>query len=299
MVHHSHCLLCGSEKIGSSFTCTDHFFTKESFPVFECSDCGFLFTQDYPDESEISSYYESEEYISHSDTSSGITNRVYHVIRSLMLRRKRALISRVTGLGSGSILDVGCGTGHFAAAMKKGGWTAAGIEINERARKFAAETFGLEIISPENISILSEGSIDCITLWHVLEHFYDPRKYLEDLKPLLRNGGTFVVALPNRKSFDAEHFGAYWAAWDVPRHLWHFDPATFRDFSLQAGLRLVRMLTLPFDVFYISLLSEKYRDVRLYFISGMIKGLWFALKTVFSREKCSSVIYILKPVTDQ
>jgi SAM-dependent methyltransferase len=294
MVHHSRCILCGSEKTGLGFICTDHFLTKENFPVYECGNCSFLFTQDYPDETEISRYYESDDYISHSDTTTGITNMVYHVARRLMLRRKRALIRRVTGMKTGSILDVGSGTGHFAASMKKGGWKAAGIEVNDRARKFAEDNFGLEIISPENISSFAGRSFDCITLWHVLEHFYDPIKYLENLKPLLRSGGIMLVALPNRRSFDAEHFGAYWAAYDVPRHLWHFDPETFADFSSRAGLKLVRMSVLPLDVFYISVLSEKYRDARMYFISGLAKGLWFALKAIFRKNRNSSVIYILK-----
>ena len=101
MVHHSSCLLCGSENIGILFGCTDHLVSGEKFDIAECGSCGFLFTQDYPDENEISKYYESEDYISHSDSSAGIIAWLYRFVRKLMLRRKRNLVRRMTGLRSG------------------------------------------------------------------------------------------------------------------------------------------------------------------------------------------------------
>ena len=294
MVHHELCPLCSSEMISVHFSCTDYFISKESFPLCRCSSCGFLFTQDYPDEKDTGRYYESDEYISHSDTSSGIINKAYHLARHLMLRRKRRIIESLTGLRRGTLLDVGSGTGHFASMMKESGWTVKGIEISEKARNFAASAFGLEIIAPDQISGLKAESFDCVTMWHVLEHFHNPEEYLSDIEKLLKPGGTCLIALPNSSSIDADYYRHYWAAFDVPRHLWHFDPATFRRFSGKTGLKFERQFVLPFDVFYISSLSEKYKGSKLPFIKGIIRASWFSFMSVFDRNRSSSVIYVLK-----
>jgi len=164
MVHHDRCPLCSSELITIQFSCRDHFISKETFTIIRCSRCGFLFTQDYPGENEIYKYYESDDYISHSDTAEGIINKIYHLIRQVMLLRKRRIIKKLTGLKNGNLLDVGSGTGHFASVMKKSGWAVTGIEINEKARNFSASTFGLEIVAPDKISALKANSFDCVTM---------------------------------------------------------------------------------------------------------------------------------------
>jgi ubiquinone/menaquinone biosynthesis C-methylase UbiE len=294
MVHHSVCPLCSSEKIGLQLICTDHFVSKKEFAVFQCSSCFFRFTQDYPEEADILQFYESESYISHSDSSEGISNKLYRLVRKIMLRIKRNLVMEITGLKTGSILDVGSGTGYFAAAMKKEGWSAEGIEINEKAREFSISHFGLEAGPPEKISSIRSGTYDCITLWHVLEHFHDPFKYFSEIYRLLKPDGFCIIALPNSCSYDAVHYKSHWAAWDVPRHLWHFSPETFWLFSDRTGFELVETRTLPLDVFYISSLSEKYKGSHLSFITGMTKAIWFAFLSFFNRRKSSSMIYILR-----
>ncbi len=297
MVHHAVCPLCSSEKIGLQFSCTDHFVSRKDFAVFKCSSCDFLFTQDYPEEIDIAQYYESDNYISHSDTSAGISNKLYRIARSVMLGKKKNLIINATGLKKGTILDIGSGTGYFAATMKKAGWMTKGIEINEKARNFSRSHFLLEIDSPDKISAYMANSFDCITLWHVLEHFHDPFKNISDIYRLLKPGAICVIALPNCNSYDAKHFNRFWAAWDVPRHLWHFNPATFRLFSEKAGLSLEKLRSLPLDVFYISMLSEKYKGSGFSFIKGMTKAKWFAFLSFFNKRRSSSIIYILrKPV---
>jgi SAM-dependent methyltransferase len=270
MVHHRVCPLCLSEKISFLFRCTDHFITKEVFSIDKCEECGFEFTQDYPEEREIGKYYESEDYISHSDTSKGLSNKLYRLARNIMLRRKMGIIRKVTGLNKGNILDIGSGTGHFAYTMKKAGWQVKGIEINDKARSFSISNFGLEIAGHDYISAFQQGSFDCITLWHVLEHFHDPFKYASEIIRLLKPAGICVIALPNSRSYDAEHYREFWAAYDVPRHLWHFNPDTFRLFSIKTGFRLETIENLPLDVFYISTLSEKYKGSVLSFICIII-----------------------------
>ena len=299
MVHHDRCPLCSSELITIQFSCRDHFISKETFTIIRCSRCGFLFTQDYPGENEIYKYYESDDYISHSDTAEGIINKIYHLIRQVMLLRKRRIIKKLTGLKNGNLLDVGSGTGHFASVMKKSGWAVTGIEINEKARNFSASTFGLEIVAPDKISALKANSFDCVTMWHVLEHFHDPVKYISDIFTLMKPGGICLVALPNCASYDARYYNEFWAAYDVPRHLWHFDPLSFPHFSEKSGLKIERLMVLPFDVFYISLLSEKYKGSRWPFMTGIGTAICFSLLALFNRKRSSSVIYILSKSTDQ
>ena len=169
--------------------------------------------------------------------------------------------------------------------MKKSGWIVKGIEISEKARDYSHRPFGLEIIAPDHISELEANSFDCVTMWHVLEHFHDPDKYIADIIKLLKPGGICLVALPNCGSLDAKYYRQVWAAFDVPRHLWHFDPVTFSQFSEKSGLKVERHLVLPFDVFYISVLSEKYKGSRWPFIKGITRAIWFSFLAVFDRDE--------------
>lgn len=297
MVHHNKCPLCSSEKIKLHLNCTDYFISRELFALFKCSACSFVFTQDYPEEAEIGNYYESDEYISHSNTSKGITNKAYRIARNVMLLKKKSRIINATGLKSGRIIDIGSGTGHFAITMKRAGWEVTGIEINKKARDFARSQFGLDIIDPGEIAGLDSNSFDCITLWHVLEHFHDLGKYLSDIHHLLKPGGICLVAVPNCNSYDAGYYGKYWAAYDVPRHLWHFNDSSFRLLADKSDFILESTGKLPLDVFYISILSEKYKGTKLFFISGVLKALWFAVLSFLNNKKSSSVIYSLRKPT--
>jgi SAM-dependent methyltransferase len=294
MVHHNTCPVCSSAEIRLNLICNDHFKSREPFPLWICSVCGFSFTQDHPDEETLGNYYESDDYISHSDSSEGLVNKIYRLVRKRMLRKKRSILKNATGLETGIILDIGSGTGHFAAEMRSAGWDVSGIEINEKARNASVINFRLNIISPAEISSLESNSFDTITLWHVLEHFNDLSRYIYEINRLLKPGGACIIALPNINSYDACHYGQYWAAYDVPRHLWHFNPDTFGFLFEGRGFRLVNIIPLPLDVFYISILSERYKGNRLSFITGMLKGSYFAFLALFDKRKCSSLIYILK-----
>lgn len=294
MIHHNICPLCSSQNISVHLRCIDHFISKEAFEIYKCSSCSFEFTQDFPEETSIGKYYESAEYISHSDTSAGFSNKVYRFVRNIMLQKKKRLIRKVTGLQKGALLDIGSGTGHFANTMKNAGWNVKGVEINEKARGYSHSKFGLEVTGPDLITSLQPASFDCITLWHVLEHFHDPFGYASDIFRLLKPDGVCVIALPNSASYDAEYYKSFWAARDVPRHLWHFNPATFTLFAKKTGFNLISVRNLPLDVFYISSLSEKYRGSKLSFITGIAKASIFAILSAFKKEKSSSVIYILR-----
>jgi 2-polyprenyl-3-methyl-5-hydroxy-6-metoxy-1,4-benzoquinol methylase len=181
--------------------------------------------------------------------------------------------------------------------MKKAGWDVKGIEINEKARNFSKSQFKLNILYPDKISSLEKESFDCVTLWHVVEHFHDPFNYISEISRLLKPGAVCIAALPNCSSCDAKYYDRFWAAWDVPRHLWHFNTHSFSLFAEKAGLSLEKLRSLPLDVFYISQLSEKYRGSAIPFLKGILKAIIFACLSVFNRQKSSSLVYIMrKPV---
>lgn len=298
MASQNKCLVCDSNNIAFHLRCKDHFTSGEDFDIFICNNCGFLFTMNPPVESEIGKYYNTRDYISHSDTKKGIINFLFHLTRNLMLYRKRNIVRKVSGLKSGILLDIGSGTGYFPAFMKKEGWVVTGLEVNDKARKYAIDKFDINVITENEISKCKKGQFDCITLWHVLEHFHDPFKYTSDIIRLLKPGGLCLIALPNCSSYDAKYYGQYWAAYDVPRHLWHFNPSSFRIFSEKAGFVVEKLRNLPLDVFYISILSERYKGSKLAFLSGMVKALPFAFLSVFRKRRSSSVIYILRKSID-
>lgn len=294
MTRHNQCPLCHSGSINHNLSCTDHLVSGEIYELFKCETCGFIFTQDHPDEKMIGKYYDSEDYASHSETKPGLINRLYSAARKIMLHKKLEITEHTSLLKKGKILDIGCGTGYFAAEMKENGWVVTGIEPSGKAREMAIKRFGLEILEPEEISSLKGGSFDVITMWHSLEHLHDPYNYSREILRLLKPDGLLISALPNCGSYDARHFGNSWAAYDVPRHLWHFTPDTFSLFAEKAGFKITGIKPLPLDVFYISILSEKNREKRLYLPLGLIKGSFFAARAIFKPGKSSSLIYFLR-----
>ncbi|WP_243349892.1 class I SAM-dependent methyltransferase [Parabacteroides sp. FAFU027] len=288
------CPICDNSSFSDFLTCTDHYATQEVFKLQKCSKCGFVFTQDFPSEAFIGSYYETPDYISHTNTKKGIVNFLYHYARSFMLNRKCKMIESISEVKPGKILDYGTGTGFFLNAIKSKGWEITGIEKSPSARAFAQKEFGLEILAPSALQSVQSESCDIITLWHVLEHIEDLQGIIGEFKRILKPNGRLILALPNSGSYDALHYKEYWAAYDVPRHLWHFTPRTLFTFAQNNGLTLLDKKGMPLDGFYISMISEKYKKNKLAFVSGLwvgIKGLFASMKDVSLN---SSLIYILK-----
>lgn len=288
------CPLCGGSHLEPTTTCVDHYASGEMFKLHRCADCGFLLTQDFPSEAEIGRYYAVPEYISHSDTRRGIVNRLYHRVRNHMLKRKASLVEHSAHLSTGRLLDIGTGTGYFANAMQHRGWQVEAIEKSEQARAFAAEHFGLEVNPTEALWQYEAGSFDVITLWHVMEHLEQLNPTWERLNELLTERGVLVVAVPNCSSFDAEHYGAYWAAYDVPRHLWHFTPHTIQQFGSKHGFILAERHPMPFDAFYVSILTERNMRHSLPFVRGMAVGTLAWFSSLVKKERSSSMIYVFR-----
>ncbi len=288
------CPVCDSEKFSDFLSCTDFFVSGEEFQIKQCDSCGFKITENIEDEDNIGSYYQSEEYISHSNTSKGLVNSVYHSVRNYMLGRKRRLVEKVTGIRNGHILDVGTGTGFFLNKMKEFGWHITGTEKSENARDFAKKEFGLDNLPTEDLFKLEVNRFDVITLWHVLEHIHDLKSNLEAFQRVLRKDGKLIIAVPNHESYDARHYKQFWAAYDVPRHIWHFAPKQMKQFGEKYGFKLASMHTMPFDSFYVSMLSEKYKKSKMALFNGILHGKISWLKSIVNPAKCSSVIYVFE-----
>ncbi len=288
------CPVCAATKKSLAFSCKDHYATGETFEVYRCEACDFLFTQNFPDENNIARYYDTPDYVSHSNTQKGAINRIYHLVRKAMLRHKGKLVQKHTQRLSADLLDIGCGTGFFLDEMARRGWFVKGIEKNASACEFAVKNFGIAPDSPEMLDKYEERSFDVITLWHVLEHLQSLNETLQCINRLLVLNGTLIVAVPNAVSFDAEHYGEFWAAFDVPRHLWHFSPKTMKIIVEKAGFNIEKIYPMPFDAFYVSILSEKYKGSKCAFVKGLWQGLKVYFKSCGKPEKSSSVIYILK-----
>lgn len=288
------CPLCGGKHLEHAITCTDHYASGEQFGLYRCQNCGFIFTQGAPVEAEIGWYYETPDYISHSDTNKGMMNRVYHQVRKYMLLRKAKLVRRTSGLSEGALLDIGTGTGYFSNAMKEQGWQVKAIEKNAGARAFAKEHFDLQVDAEDALAGYADASFDVITLWHVMEHLEHLNETWERLSALLNDRGVLIVAVPNASSYDAKKYKEWWAAYDVPRHLWHFTPSTMQQFGAKHGFKLAEQHPMPFDAFYVSMLTEKYKGSRVAFLKGMWTGLlaWFSSLT--TEERSSSMIYVFR-----
>ncbi|WMJ71990.1 class I SAM-dependent methyltransferase [Cytophagaceae bacterium ABcell3] len=278
---------------GTTFTdylkLRDYSITKERFQLVKCTKCGLIFTNPRPPESEIGRYYKSEEYVSHSDSNKGLINFLYHQVRKFTLKGKTNLINRLSD--KGAVLDIGCGTGYFLAACKKEGWEITGTEPDAKAAEIAAKNTNSSIYP--NLFSVPNRSYEIITLWHVLEHIHELKKSMAKVKSLLADQGTLIVAVPNCQSYDAKVYKEKWAAYDVPRHLYHFVPESMEYLMKSEGLEITDIKPMYFDSFYVSMISEKYkRTGSVGLIKAVINGMLSNLKA--GKSKYSSLIYIIK-----
>lgn len=292
MYNYSNCPVCKKGEFSNFINCKDYTVSKETFTIVECKGCGFKFTNPIPDLEKLGSYYKSEDYISHSNTKKGIISRLYHLVRNYTLKNKIKLVS--SHVSRGTILDYGCGTGMFLKACKDAGWKTLGMEPDADARKIAAG-FGIDAFADKSElkTALKNGPVDAITLWHVLEHVTDLDETLNFFSESLNSNGVLIIAVPNHVSNDAKHYKEHWAAYDVPRHLYHFESKTMERLLSGFGFRLLECKPMKFDSFYVSMLSEKYKTGAIRYLSAFIQGLKSNLSAASPKEY-SSVIYVFK-----
>jgi SAM-dependent methyltransferase len=295
MISVTTCPACGHNSWNKHLSCVDHTVSHETFDITACITCNLLATNPRPEDSKLSDYYKSVDYISHTNKAASIIDQLYLLARTFTLRWKERLMRRYSKK-PGRILDYGCGTGDFLAYCSNKQWRTTGIEPATSAREIAIAKTNTTI-RPTINELSDENDYDVITMWHVLEHVSDPSSLLQKILSLLKKDGTLFIAVPNHKSFDGKYYQSYWAGYDVPRHLWHFNPDSMKNLLLRNGLLVKRIHPMKLDSYYVSLLSEKYvNNGKATFISllkAFFLGLISNLKAINSGNY-SSLIYVVK-----
>lgn len=266
----------------------DYSVSGETFELLYNSDYDMLITHPQPSIQDLPRYYESEDYISHTDSKRSLFEKLYHLVKRIALNNKLALINSCHE--KGRLLDIGAGTGDFLLVAKNNGWQTTGIEPSIKAKEIATKK-GVSFVN--EIAEIADKSIDVVTMWHVLEHVPDLQNQISELKRIIKTNGTIIIAVPNFKSFDANYYGKFWAAFDVPIHLWHFSKTAIEKLFMEKDLKLTKTVPMKFDSFYVSLLSEKYKTGKMNFIKAFFIGLksnWSAKQNL----EYSSHIYVFK-----
>lgn len=270
-------------------TVKDYTVSGETFGLYRDEKMDLLMTFPKPNENDLHKYYESEDYISHTDGKGSLFERLYQFIKGFALKNKINIINDLHPQ-KGKLLDIGAGTGDFLALAKAKGWDTIGTEPSQKAKSIALKK---GVSFSDATEVLEKNSFDVITMWHVLEHVPDVEKQIKELKRLLKPEGTIIIAVPNFRSFDAKYYRRFWAGFDVPRHLWHFSKKAIKQLFLKEKMKVEKILPMKFDAFYVSLLSEKYKTGHMNFI----KAFYIGLKSNYKAKKrfqYSSLIYVIK-----
>ncbi|GAB3182516.1 class I SAM-dependent methyltransferase [Telluribacter humicola] len=293
----NHCPACNSDHFKNHLQVKDYTVSHDTFQIVSCDTCGFLFTNPRPDADSIGAYYQSEEYISHHDEARDLMSKVYNSVRNYTTRQKIDLLNQATGNRHGELLDVGCGTGFFLSQCKADGWKVSGTEPDDQARKVAQGRGGANVFSTIDDPYFDNKRFDAITMWHVLEHVHRLNETLDWLHAHLDVKATLIIAVPNHESRDAWQYREHWAAYDVPRHLYHFSKSTMQQLMEKHGFRIQQVHPMWFDSYYVSMLSTKYQkgktDLPGSFITGSLSNWQGRRSNGSTSPNTSSLIYII------
>jgi 2-polyprenyl-3-methyl-5-hydroxy-6-metoxy-1,4-benzoquinol methylase len=291
----SPCPICNKEDIGFLLHTKDYSLTKESFQIIQCSYCSLKYTDPVPNKDDIAPYYNFPDYISHTDNNQGIINKLYHKVRNRTLTQKTNWVQSLFTGYKGRLLEVGAGTGAFANAMTNKGWKVTALEPDVASRERALNIYQIQLDPIEDLYTLHESIFDVITLWHVLEHVHDLNDYLRTFYKLLKPNGRLIIAVPNYTSYDAQFYKKYWAAYDVPRHLYHFSPTSMEFLSKKYKMQIASIHPMWYDSFYVSLLSERYKKSGvLGMIRAVIIGCLSNIIALRNNRRASSIVYEIK-----
>lgn len=288
----NYCPICDSTEFDHIITCIDYTVSQNPFNIVGCKQCSFRFTNPRPTNDNLPDFYKSINYISHSNTKKGFVSQVYHLVRKYTLNQKLNLLK--ANVAVGNLLDYGCGTGMFLKQANSKGWNSYGTEPDEGARKLSNSNKRLAFENKQELNAFDPLiTFNAITLWHVLEHVTDLPETLNFFKQKLNPNGVLIIAVPNYNSYDAKHYKAHWAAYDLPRHLYHFEAKTISQLLAKYGFALHETYPMKFDSFYVSMLSEKYLSGRINYLKALLVGLRSNLKAKKATDY-SSVIYVFK-----
>jgi len=291
------CPSCGHDTFKNTLKCKDYTYSKDSFSLLECSNCHLLFTNPRPSEQAIGKYYDNPEYVSHTDTKKGLLFLLYGAVKQFTLIQKRTSLEK--SISEKTVLDYGAGSGDFSVELASNGWTVSAYEPDIKARNKIAEKDS-SIHLPNSINDIETASKSAITLWHVLEHVHRLNETISEFHRILKHDGTLVIAVPNRTSFDADYYKSEWAAYDVPRHLYHFDPKTIETLMSARGFELKQIRPMWFDSYYVSLLSENNSGkpgiikAVVSWLRAFIVGSLSNAKAISSTSRCSSITYVFQ-----
>ncbi len=289
------CPVCNHNNSQLALESQDFSLTKQSFSILHCTNCTVRFTTPLPSQDEIGQYYKFNDYISHTDTKEGWMNRLYHFVRTRTLLQKTKWVQSLFTGHKGHLLDIGAGTGAFAHAMHQKAWKVTGLEPDATTRDKAFENYKLQLLSTDTIFDLPNNEYEVITMWHVLEHVHALKPYLHQCFKSLKQNGRLIIAVPNYTSYDASYYKKYWAAYDLPRHLYHFSPKSMTTLLNEIGFEIVSIRPMWYDSFYVSLLSEKYKQSgKLGMLVAGFIGLISNLFAIKDASKGSSIIYEFK-----
>jgi len=292
MILINNCPVCSGINLLKKLDCIDHSTSKEKFTIVSCETCEFTFTNPRPKDNSLGEYYKSDMYISHTNSTKGLFNWMYHIVRKYAIGTKLNLLKRTSK--NKKHLDIGCGTGEFLNACKNAGYDTKGIEPSKLARQQAIKNFDLLVSENTNLDQFENGQFDSISMWHVLEHVPSINKTIKELKRILNEKGKVIIAVPNHKSFDAQHYKEYWAGWDVPIHLWHFSKSSIKQLFIKYDFKLIETKPMLFDSFYVSLLSEEFKVGRKNYLKGFAIGLISNIIGIFTKRGSSSLIYVFE-----
>lgn len=281
----SSCFFCGSHDIGSSIASVERLSKKETFHIATCGACGMKRTIDAPALKDIGTYYAHESYVSHT----GVRVWPLRVLRTLRLWLRAHMISSFFQR-KGSLLDIGCGVGDFAALIQKQGWNVLCIEPDESTRQKAQKQYKLDVRDVSALAHLPEATFDVITLWHVLEHMYDPLQTGATVKRLLNSEGVCIVAVPNAEAYSAEHYGCNWVAYDVPRHVSHFRSRDIHTWAERSGLEVIRQSSVPLDEFFCCLKSGALRGDWLFV--RVLRAIQCFCIAAFQPKRASTMLFV-------
>lgn len=287
----SECPVCNNSNYIAIAACRDYTVSHETFSIIQCSNCQLAATSPRPKNEDLDKYYQSDEYISHSGKSSSGIGVIYRIARKISLNKKEALLRKYQP--TGSLLDFGCGTGDFLKTAQKNGWQINGVEPSTQARKKAVENTQVKVV--ESLDELASVKVSAVTAWHVIEHVPNLQETIKKLSSHLQPKGIIVIAVPNYQSPDGNKYKNYWAGYDVPRHLWHFSKQSMTKLLEDNNLKLIEIIPMKLDAYYISLLSEKYKNNNKVSMATLVKAFFSGLTSNLKASKnnnYSSLIYI-------
>jgi 2-polyprenyl-3-methyl-5-hydroxy-6-metoxy-1,4-benzoquinol methylase len=297
MIEIDECPICGSKNFTHFLTCADHSISHETFQLVRCKKCHFILTTPRPEDTQLEKYYLSQAYTSHIGKAKTILDRIYVIARGFTLKWKLSIVEKHTlNSTNKKLLDYGCGTGEFPKVAKAANWITFGVEPSTTARHQASDNIKFDI-SPSLEGIPTNEKFNSITLWHVLEHVSDLDQTIQRLKNLLTNNGTIFIAVPNHLSWDGKKYRSNWAGYDVPRHLWHFSKDNMKMLLEKNEMKLLKIIPMKLDAFYICLLSEKYKAKGVLTISATIKAVINGFRSNIQGKKngeYSSMIFIAR-----